>query len=145
VNHVLSSLDEHFDVVVLLQPTSPFRTSKHIDEAIKLMVEKNAESVVSVVKVNKSPEWMYWLDQKSMAISQILKGSVGNRRQESRPAYSLNGALYVIDVALFREINGFICPETVAYPMTETESLDIDTPEDFDFARFILAGKNRDL
>lgn len=145
VNHALSSLDEEFDVVVLLQPTSPFRTSKHIDEAIKLMVEKNAKSLVSVVKINKSPEWMYWLDQKSMGISQILKGSVGNRRQESRSAYSLNGALYVIDVGLFREINGFICPGTVAYPMTETESLDIDTLEDFDFAKFILAGKNREL
>jgi len=145
VNHALSSLDDKFDVVVLLQPTSPFRTSKHIDEAIKIMVERNAKSVVSVVKINKSPEWMYWLDQKSMEISQILEGSVASRRQESRSAYSLNGAIYIIDVSLFREINGFICPNTVAYLMTETESLDIDTPEDFDYAKFILAGKNRGL
>ena len=45
--------NEHWtpDVVVLLQPTSPLRTSRHIDEAVDLMKESDADTVVSVVEV----------------------------------------------------------------------------------------------
>ena len=69
VLHALDWLKENDsyepDAVVLLQPTSPLRTEKHIDEAIQLFVEENADTVVSIVEVphNFSPYKLLKLDQ----------------------------------------------------------------------------------
>ena len=48
IKHVIKTVAEDFDFIVLLQPTSPLRTEKHIDDAFDLLMSKNADAVYSI-------------------------------------------------------------------------------------------------
>ena len=103
------------------------------------MDSKNAKSAVSVLALEKSPEWMYWLDVDSMELSPVLGGNLARRRQDSRGAYLLNGAMYLIERELFLQSAAFVHLGTLACPMTKDDSVDIDTIEDLSAAEKILA------
>ena len=62
IEHTIKSL-EKYDYVVLLQPTSPLRDEKHIDKAIELLEEKDADAIISVCEVEHSPLWCNTLDE----------------------------------------------------------------------------------
>lgn len=142
IAHTIDSLEGSYNWLVLLQPTSPFRTAQHIDQAFELILKYNASSCVSVVESNKSPEWMFWLDDEGRSMSPILEGVPSTRRQDCRTAYLMNGALYICSVKAFEEQKKLVFADTVPYVMSETDSLDIDTLEDFYRAEFKLGGSH---
>ena len=119
-----------FDWVVLLQPTSPLRTFKHIDAAIEKTVAANATSCVSVVKVHENPHWMYELDDQ-LKLRKVVTHSKYTRRQDLPEVYKLNGAIYLANVARIKSTKRFIDEQTLAYQMGAAESIDIDTELDF--------------
>jgi CMP-N-acetylneuraminic acid synthetase len=132
IDVVLHALDEvpGFDVVVLLQPTSPLRLASDIDATWSLLSE-GAPAAVSVAPVEQSPYWMYRLTP-SHALEAILSLPAGiTRRQDLPPVYALNGAVYAADVAWLRQSRSFLSPETVAHVMPIERSIDIDTADDF--------------
>ena len=57
IEHVIDNIDELFDFTILLQPTSPLRTYKHIDESLELLISKNADAIISVCETKHSPLW----------------------------------------------------------------------------------------
>lgn len=133
IDVILHALEEvpGFDVVVLLQPTSPLRTAADIDAACDL-VGAGAPAAVSVAPVEQSPYWMYRLDD-GRALTPVLPLPAGvSRRQDLPPVYALNGAVYVADVAWLRRTRTFVTAETVAHVMPIERSIDIDTAADFD-------------
>ena len=119
-----------FDWVVLLQPTSPLRTSFHIDEAITLCKNKGATSCASVTKVSQNPYWMYSLD-KNQEIQPLIKGKLPSRRQDLPSIYRLNGAIYICNVDWLNRNKNFVGSKTLGYVMNNSDSLDIDREEDF--------------
>ena len=62
VRHALSMLPEHYDFLVLLQPTSPLRVTADIDGAVERCAETGAAVCVSVCETDKSPYWMLHLE-----------------------------------------------------------------------------------
>ena len=60
--HVIKSLKEEFDILILLQPTSPLRTERDIDGALNNFLDKEAEALVSVVKKSHPLEWSFRLN-----------------------------------------------------------------------------------
>ena len=80
IKHTIENVKK-YDYVILLQPTSPYRSRKHIDEAIELLESKNASAVVSVCEMDHSPLWSNILDDslsmKSFLRDEILKKSSG--------------------------------------------------------------------
>ncbi|MDH4395560.1 MAG: acylneuraminate cytidylyltransferase family protein [Limnobacter sp.] len=133
VFHALQELPG-YDFVVLLQPTSPLRTAEDIDEAFHLMQAHNAPACVSVTEVEQSPYWMYKLtdDDRLTGLLEPLSGV--SRRQDLPSVYTLNGAIYIANVEWLLKSGSFIGPETVAYKMPKSRSIDID--DDIDFRRF---------
>ena len=132
--HTLDNLPK-FDFFIYLQPTSPFRSARHIDEAIALFLLNNSNALVSVTPASKSPYWMYTMDKKSMAISPLLgEWETRPNRQELATVYALNGAIYIANVDWFRRTRSFLTPETVAFEMDSLSSVDIDDEIDFVFA-----------
>jgi CMP-N,N'-diacetyllegionaminic acid synthase len=126
-----------FDYVALLQPTSPLRTSRDIDDAFHKLISSGAESCVSVCAVEESPYWMYQLDASDRLV-RLLPDRTPSRRQELPPVYMLNGAIYIARVSWLRQTRSFTGDGCVAYIMPRDRSLDIDTPADFDeFCRVI--------
>tara|TARA_R110001599_G_scaffold326067_1_gene538487 strand:- start:12631 stop:13326 length:696 start_codon:yes stop_codon:yes gene_type:complete len=139
VSHAISVCGDVFDIVILLQPTSPFRSSTDIDKAIELFVSSCTNSVVSVVESDKSPEWMYWLGESKNDLFPIMSGvDRATRRQDTKKAYVLNGALYIIDKEHFLTTQKFVDETTVAYVMDRKSSIDIDTALDLEIANILL-------
>ncbi len=139
VLHALDAVEGAWDFVVLLQPTSPFRTAEDIDAAVRLCAQSGAPSVVSVAPARTSPYWTYALNGDLTMRPMVASEGLIGRRQELPPVYELNGAVYVARVAHLREAESFVGPETLAYVMPEERSFEIDTPLDLVVARAVLA------
>ena len=138
IRHTLDNI-ETYDYVVLLQPTSPLRTSQHINEAIELLEEKNADAVVSVCEMEHSPLWSNTLDD-SMSMQGFLKDEVLNKRsQDLELYYRLNGAIYICKTDKLLEEESFFLKENIfAYVMSRETSVDIDKEIDFKMASLLL-------
>ena len=136
--HALDALAEEFDYLVYLQPTSPLRTEADVDGCLELLLQNGADFCVSVQEVAEHPEWMFYLgDNHEMA---PLRGTANpSRRQDLRPCYVLNGAVYAARVSAFRATPGFITPNTLGYVMPRERGVDIDDEDDLVLAESLLA------
>lgn len=138
VLHALETLPERYDYVVLLQPTSPLRTKEDIDRCIELCVKQNASSCVSVTESDKSPYWMYVLNEIGKITPLLETEKRYNRRQDLPKVYTVNGAVYIAEVGWLLSNRSFMSNETHGYIMPRERSVDIDTELDFKFAQFLL-------
>ena len=134
IKHVIDSV-EIYNYIVLLQPTSPLRTEKHIDEAIELLVNKNADSIVSVCETDHSPLWSNTLPS-NCSMSNFIKDDIRNKRgQDLEVYYRLNGAIYICKTnKLLDENSFFLKNNTFAYKMGRDVSIDIDSAVDLKIA-----------
>jgi len=130
VLHALKELPG-YDFVALLQPTSPLRTGTDIDAAFQLMNARNAPACVSVTEVDQSPYWMYELAEDDRLRSLLPPLQSVTRRQDLPSVYTLNGAIYIAKVEWLLKSRNFLGPETVAYKMPKSRSIDIDNALDF--------------
>jgi len=133
VLHALREMPK-YDYVVLLQPTSPLRQSLHIDEAFQLMLERKAQTCVSVVEQHPSPYWMFVADERER-LRPLLQQPVQTNRQGLPKVYALNGAIYIGKTNLLQSLltpDPFITSETAMYEMLAKYSWDID--DDWDWA-----------
>jgi len=131
--------NKKFDYVVFLQPTSPLRDAKHIDEAIEYMFSKKGDATVSVCEVEHPIHWSGPLP-KDNNMSQFLdRVSVQSRSQDLPTSYRLNGAIYICDVNRFLEEGCvFLKNNIYAFKMSQEVSVDIDTRIDFKFAEVLM-------
>lgn len=130
---------ECFDFVLLLQPTSPIRNKKHIEQAIALLRSKNADAVVSVCECEHSPLWTNTLPE-NLSMDKFIKDEIKHTRSQDLPlSYRLNGAIYLSKVSRFYEENTlFLSSNIYAYVMDSESSVDIDHELDFLLAETIL-------
>lgn len=137
VINVLAELDNegcNYDYLVLLQPTQPLRRSFHIDESIKLIVEEDEESLVSVSEVKEHPILMRTIEEDGRLKSLLgLNSTV--RRQDFAKVYKVNGAIYINRLNKYFNENTSFNDNKLAYVMEKTFDLDIDEPEDVDILR----------
>ncbi len=130
--------DTPYDLILLLQPTSPCRTSEDIDNTIKLIFSKNAKAIVSVCEVDHSPHWANILPENG-CMQEFLRPEIMDKNRQSLPTYyRLNGAIYLIYSEYLKTQKSFFGYETYAYIMSKEKSVDIDDEVDFTFAEFIL-------
>ena len=131
------------DAVVLLQPTSPLRTSKDIDGAVDLFLRSGATSLISVFNAaHVHPEIMYWGTGSDGAISlrPVLKGGrTIRRRQEFQPVYVRNGAIYAATRTLVMEQGKMLDDQPIGYEMPLERSLNIDSQSDLELAERAFA------
>jgi N-acylneuraminate cytidylyltransferase len=133
--HALTELPS-YDIVVLLQPTSPARSTDDIDAACWRLAQSGAPSCVSVCLADQSPYWMYRLDDGQHLYPLLEAPADVQRRQDLPPVYVLNGAIYVARSSWLRKHRRFVGDGTVAHLMPAARSIDIDTHEDIErFAR----------
>jgi CMP-N,N'-diacetyllegionaminic acid synthase len=130
------------DLVVLLQPTSPLRRGKHIDDALDLLDRNSADSVVSVVELprTQSPDYVMKIEDGTLRPF-LPEGARVTRRQDARPAYYRDGTVYSFrrdTLDRFGNIYGDRCLPLV---IDASESLSIDSPEDWAAAERILAAR----
>ena len=126
LRHAVGEIDGHYDLVVLLQPTSPLRVAADVDAAVRLCVANKAPVCVSVVACSKPPQWTYGMNARRQLLPVLPDQDPGSRRQDLPPTYALNGAVFVVRTDWLMAGGGFIAPETIAYEMPKERSVDID-------------------
>lgn len=131
----LSEEVESYDYLVLLQPTSPLRTSEDIERAVALSVENGCD-VVSVSEVSDSPILMRKCD-KNGNLTHLLDKNSTVRRQDMPVYYRVNGSIYVNEIKRLSAETSFN-DNPVGYIMPRERSVDIDEPADFAVAEFYL-------
>jgi len=131
------------EYVLLLQPTSPLRTSEDIDSVMQALMDKDARAVVSVCETDHHPWWSNTLPE-SGSMKDFLRLEILNKRRQELPVfYRLNGAVYLAEVEYLFEYNGFFGPDTFAYKMPRERSVDIDSAMDFKLASLLMAEQSR--
>lgn len=128
-----------FDYIVLLQPTSPLRNEKHIDEAIELLITKHADAVISVCEMDHNPLWSNTLPEDGN-MTNFLREEIKNKRSQDLPTYyHLNGAIYICKTEkLLDEKTFFLKDNIYGYFMDKKSSVDIDEEIDFELTRIWL-------
>ncbi|MDB2582744.1 acylneuraminate cytidylyltransferase family protein [Gammaproteobacteria bacterium] len=135
--HAISELP-NYEYAVLLQPTSPLRTAKDIDDAFDLMLKLGAPSCASVCLSAESPYLMHKVNDNGLLESYIEPPKGYLRRQDLPKSYILNGAIYIVRVDWFLEKKVLFNNETVAYLMPNDRSVDIDDKEDLQNFRSMI-------
>ncbi len=131
-----------YENVILLQPTSPLRTSEHIDKAFEIFKNTNANSLISVCEYDNKILKAFICDEKGN-----LKGICNDNypfmpRQKLPKTYISNGAIYILKTNLFLNNPIFLQDnKTSCYIMDEKASLDIDSLEDLQKAENCLNGQ----
>lgn len=140
--HALSFYEKqgrHYDVVLLLQNTSPFRKAEQIKEALALYND-NMDMVVSVKECSANPYYCVF-EEDSEGYLHICKGD-GNitRRQDAPKVYEYNGAIYAINPVSLKAMPLNKFEHRIKYVMDEQSSLDLDTLADWHLAEVLLGG-----
>jgi len=127
------------DALVLLQPTSPLRRAEHIDNAVDLLLQSGADSVVSVVEVPHAfrPTSLMQLADGRLA---PLDPDAPLLRQRKVPLYARNGPAVL---ALRPEglAHGLYAGDCRAYVMNARDSLDVDGPFELELADLLLSSR----
>jgi CMP-N-acetylneuraminic acid synthetase len=131
LKHVLQSIDSEVDNVVLLQATNPIRPKNLLKEAFEIYQKENSNSLFTVSRNYK--KFGKITDQRFIPYNY----KIGQRSQDIEPLYFENGLLYITKASLIHE--DIIISEN-AFPFEIDHifaSVDIDTQEDFDYAKYL--------
>lgn len=124
------------DTVILLQPTSPFRTGEHIKEALKLY-HSALDQIVSVKETGSNPYYVLFEENEEGYLEKSKKGNY-KRRQDCPKVWELNGAIYIINVKSIKKEEMSGIGRIKKYVMDEKSSIDIDTQLDWTIAEALV-------
>lgn len=143
--HVAAELEKQGykpDYVLLIQPTSPFRDEKFIDDALDYMFSKpDCDSCFSGFQVGLTHG--YWKELHSGKFEALYDYRDRPRRQDIERHYNIfceNGAFYAVKYDVFKEVGDFIGKNPCVY--ATDINFDIDEPSDFEKAQDILKNKS---
>lgn len=131
------SQGRHYDVVILLQNTSPFRTAEHVKEALKLY-RPDIDMVVSVNQTKTNPYYNCFEEDSKGFLKKTIDSKSLVRRQDAPVTYEYNGAIYVINTLQMKKMPLGKFSRRVKYVMDDTHSVDLDNIIDWKFAEFII-------
>ena len=126
----------HVSDVLLLQPTSPMRTSEDLEAIVALRQQAERESAVSITPCAKHPAWMYSRSQ-DYRLQPLVQLDDVDSRQKLPTTYVLNGAMYLASRAFLLREQTFIGPDTLGYVMPVERSVDKHTT-DWQWAEFLM-------
>ena len=131
---------EYFDAVCLLQVTSPFRTVNFLNKAIQTFIEKNTESLVSVLEVphEYNPHWTFIENKEGNLKIATGESEIIPRRQELPKAYHRDGSIYITRTSVLKEQKSLF-GKTISHIVSPQENyVNIDTLKDWEKAELII-------
>jgi CMP-N,N'-diacetyllegionaminic acid synthase len=135
-----------YDSVLLLQPTSPLRTSRHIDEIVELFCRENVESIVAIHKMLEHPYECIKMGNSKWEFLAKSSTNADRRQDYDEDFYFINGALYLCktDFILRRKVF-LIEGETALYIMSPSAGIDVDNIFDLKRAEFYLSLREKNV
>jgi CMP-N,N'-diacetyllegionaminic acid synthase len=137
VKHVYQTINQEFDIIILLQPTAPLRTSNDLDTIIQMLEDDTKlDGVISVVPMDDvHPARMYNIENNRLQPFQDNGETL--RRQDLKPVYYRNGCFYAVKTKAFFQENSFMVKHKAAYIMNQNWLANIDTERDFKLATLL--------
>lgn len=133
--YTLNKLEQKYDLILLLQPTSPLRKTKDIDNSIRLLFKKCAQAIVSISPTESHPYKSNILPSNG-CLKSFAKAECN--RQELKLFYRVNGAIFLAYSDYLKKNRSFFNKQTFGYLMPKERSLDIDTEIDFKVAQLLI-------
>jgi CMP-N-acetylneuraminic acid synthetase len=149
VLHAMEHAEENgfeFDLIGLLEPTSPFITAKHLNEAIELLIsDENAYGIVAVKEARPNTIFIQDEDRylETLALNLSKLDNLG--RQSFKKQITPSGGFYIARWNLFMQTKSFYTTKTLGFLVDDIASLEIDEPMDFDFAEFVASRKPKNV
>ena len=133
--------EEKYEAIMLLEPSAPFATSIDFNNAVEMMIEKKANSIIGLREMEINSVFVGELDEQgrmTQIIDQMKQRYL--RRQDTKPEYTMNGALYLFKWDLFKEHHTMYVDRenTYGYIMDREHSIEIDEPIDLQWAEFLV-------
>lgn len=137
VLHALDWYESNFgtvDGVLLLQPTSPFRSRATLETGIQLFVKNGGRSILGVSPAHPHPYWCFTMEADGLHPFAGAK-NMALRSQDLSPVYAINGTFYLLPPEVVRNTRSLCPQESLPLIMTsQMECLDIDDAEDWQLA-----------
>ncbi|WP_324719198.1 acylneuraminate cytidylyltransferase family protein [Salinimicrobium sp. HB62] len=132
----MEGMGKKTDILVLLQPTSPFRNSKHLREALNLY-DPSFDMVTSVKETKSNP---YYVLKEENAEGFLVPSKTGKfvRRQDCPKVWELNGAIYIINVERLKNQHIGKFKKIKKYVMDDFSSVDLDEEADWKLAEYYI-------
>ena len=143
IEHALQFMEKvrgfKYDAILMLQPTSPLRTSKHINDSIDLFNSQKCDSVVSITSVGGNHPLRMKRFEGNKLVNYIDQGFWDMRPRQVLPdIYIRNGSIYMIRRDILIEKEQLIGKKCLGLVMSEEESVNIDSPLDLRLAELLL-------
>ena len=139
----LDGLGRKYDYLLLLEPTSPLREIKDLEEAFRLIINKNLDSLVSVSEATTHhPRFMFTINHNSCMVPYLNDQNCNSlRRQDLEPCYFLDGSIYLSSIKSLKNYRGFYHANTYAHVLPKWKSLEIDDVDDFLMVEALMSHK----
>ncbi len=136
---VMNETGEKIEKFMVLLPTVPLRNEKHIEEALAQFEAAEATTLISFAEAEVPASWYHKLDDNGRVHNAGFgQGITMTNRQNNETYIVPNGAIYILDYNLLKTKRTYYCDNTVAYIMKRENSIDIDYPIDFEFAKCLM-------
>lgn len=146
VLHCIDYLEEEgdsYDAVILLQPTSPLRTSWDIQKAIQKFEDSKSDALASVHEMTEHPYECVEYDGRTWSPLLRHEGTATRRQEYTGNYYFINGAIYIAKISFLIENRQFIdFKDPSFYIMNQNNGIDIDLPHDLELADFLYRNPN---
>ena len=137
IEHALQWFEDEYhylpEQVMWLQPTSPFRSSAIIEQALKTMASRHADGVIGCKEIHRDLTTLF-KSHDGFLTALCDNQAIQTRRQEVEPLLTPNGAMYLCKTSVLQEKKSFYSERTIPLVMDSIMSLDIDTPTDWAMA-----------
>jgi CMP-N,N'-diacetyllegionaminic acid synthase len=134
IDHALAqrkSEGRSFDILLVLQPTSPFRRVADLERVLRMCCDADGAPVVAFAPARSHPAWCFALED-GKARPLIEGRGTAMRSQDLPPAFEISGSLYAVGTRVYEETPSFFTPETRALVLEERH-LAVDIDDEFDW------------
>lgn len=139
VEYMMQVNHNKIDKFMVLLPTAPLRTARHIDDAVEKFNSQKAVSLISVKEAETPVTWYMNKDEHDyISNAGFGVGNAVTNRQVNKKYYVPNGAIYILDYELIKMHRTYYSADTIGFIMNSEDSVDIDTLTDFQYAEFLL-------
>lgn len=135
--HYLQAQGKHYEYFSVLQPTSPLKTPQDLQKSFELLVEKQADIIISVTQAHHPIEWANTLPENLSMDNFISEEARDKPRQQLPPRYIIHGAIFWGRTSVYLKNQNAYTSNSYAYIMPEERSVDIDTITDFHLAEIL--------
>ncbi|HEX2898169.1 MAG TPA: acylneuraminate cytidylyltransferase family protein [Bacteroidia bacterium] len=125
------------DLLVVMQPTTPFRRVSDIDDSIRRLIDQDADALIAVTKAKMGPEWLLQIQDGYLQMPES-NSLTRTRSQDQLPYYQINGSLYLFKPATVLNADRYAWgPRTLPLILEKPWDIDIDDLIDFRIANAI--------